>query len=420
MELDVLIFGGGAAGLWLLDQLSRRGNSVLLLEAGCLGQGQTVASQGIIHGGLKYTLQGLLTPAAREIRDMPEVWRQSLAGGRAPDLRRTRLRSAVCHLWRSESLRSRLGMLGAKVGLHVAPQELAAADRPPSLAGCPGPIARLDEQVIDPVSFVADLAGQYRQRILQIDMPDGIDCVVSGPGVVERVVALNPETGQPHEFYPRHIVLTAGAGNAELRRRFGLAADQMQLRPLHMVMVRGDLPVLNGHCVDGAHTRVTITSDRDLSGRTVWQVGGQLAEDGVSLDEIRLINRASRELAAVLPGVDLSQAEWATYRVDRAERASPRGGRPDTATVVSEGQVITAWPTKLALAPQLTRMVAEFVRIPTGLTDVRKSHEFCPAWGGFDLNALKDWPHPQVAQPPWELPRTWQRLQPSSRSRDAA
>src|SRR5258708_2266057 len=104
MDLDVLIFGGGAAGLWLLDRLSRRGDRALLLEAGELGQGQTVGSQGIIHGGLKYTLQGLLTPSAREIRDMPEVWRQSLAGSRAPDLRHTRLRTDVCHLWRSGSL----------------------------------------------------------------------------------------------------------------------------------------------------------------------------------------------------------------------------------------------------------------------------------------------------------------------------
>src|SRR5258708_11558635 len=121
MDIDVLIFGGGAAGLWLLDELARRGDRVLLLEAGRLGQGQTVGSQGIIHGGLKYTLQGLLTPAAREIREMPEVWRQALAGTRAPDLRQTRLRSNVCHLWRSGSLRSRMGMLGAKIGLHGAP-----------------------------------------------------------------------------------------------------------------------------------------------------------------------------------------------------------------------------------------------------------------------------------------------------------
>ncbi len=406
MHLDVLIFGGGAAGLWLLDRLSRRGDRVLLLEAGQLGQGQTSASQGIIHGGLKYTLQGLLTPAAREIREMPEIWRRCLAGQQAPDLRHTRLRANHCYLWRSESLRSRLGMLGAKVGLHVAPQELEAGDRPAALADCPGPIARLDEQVIDPASFVADLAHQHRERILQIGANDGLECRLSGPGIVERVVLLNPQTGRSQDFCPLHIVLTAGAGNAALRRRVELPAEQMQRRPLHMVMVRGELPVLNGHCVDGARTRVTITSDRDSAGRTVWQVGGQLAEDGVSLDETGLISLAHCELSAVLPGIDFSQAEWATYRVDRAERATPRGGRPDTATIVQEGNVITGWPTKLALAPQLARMAEEC--LPPA--ESRR----------FDLNALADWPRPPVAQPPWELVRGWQRLPAPTRSREAA
>lgn len=406
MDLDVLIFGGGAAGMWLLDQLSRRGDRVLLLEAGRLGQGQTVGSQGIIHGGLKYTLQGLLTPAAREIRDMPGIWRQSLAGRRAPDLSRTRLRSEVCHLWRSESLRSRLGMLGAKVGLHVAPQELAASERPPALAGCPGPIARLEEQVIDPVSFIADLASQHRSQLLQIDARDGVDFVRSKPGIVERVDLSNPQTRQILKLNPRCVVLTAGAGNAELRRGCGLPEEQMQRRPLHMVMVRGDLPVLNGHCVDGARTRVTITSDRDSSGRTLWQVGGQLAEEGVSLDERMLIERARRELAAVLPGVDLSHAEWAAYRIDRAERAMPRGGRPDTATITCEGNVITAWPTKLALAPQLARMVEACLPEPTGV--------------GFDLDALQDWPRPQVALPPWETAHVWHRVDEFVPSREAA
>ena len=70
MQVDTLIFGGGAAGLWLLDELTRQGSSAVLLEAAKLGQGQTIASQGIIHGGLKYTLQGLLTPSAAAIRDM--------------------------------------------------------------------------------------------------------------------------------------------------------------------------------------------------------------------------------------------------------------------------------------------------------------------------------------------------------------
>ena len=49
-------------------------------------------------------------------------------------------------------------------------------------------------------------------------------------------------------------MLTAGNGNAGLRRQMRLDEGVMQRRPLHMVLLRGDLPVLNGHCVDGRIT----------------------------------------------------------------------------------------------------------------------------------------------------------------------
>ena len=61
--IDVLIFGGGVAGMWLLDELLRQNCRALLLENHSLGRGQTVGSQGIIHGGLKYMFSGQLTPA---------------------------------------------------------------------------------------------------------------------------------------------------------------------------------------------------------------------------------------------------------------------------------------------------------------------------------------------------------------------
>jgi len=53
MQLDVLIFGGGAAGLWCLDCFRRAGYHALLLESKALGSGQTIQAQGIIHGGGK-------------------------------------------------------------------------------------------------------------------------------------------------------------------------------------------------------------------------------------------------------------------------------------------------------------------------------------------------------------------------------
>jgi glycerol-3-phosphate dehydrogenase len=397
MQLDVLIFGGGAAGLWLLDALTRGGARALLLESDRLGAGQTIASQGIIHGGLKYTLQGALTASAVQIRDMPGMWRDCLAGIRQPDLRGVRLRAPHCHLWRTDSLGSRLGMIGARVGLRVAPQVLADDERPIALARCPGVVARLDEQVIAPESLLATLFAENKKCVLSVQ-PSQIQIELGATRLVKTVQLANPATGSKLNLAPRHVVLAAGRGNAELRRRFGLTHSSMQSRPLHMVVVRGQLPPLNGHCVDGRTTRVTITSDRDAAGRTVWQVGGQIAEIGVELDERSLLARALSELQAVIPGIDLSRAEWASYRVDRAEQATPGGTRPETVGVVCDGNLITAWPTKLALAPYLAEQVLESICSPqTYAREVSVAEAaICDAW-----------PRPQVAPLPWDLPRAW-------------
>src|SRR5215475_1202954 len=54
VDIDVMIVGGGIAGLWTLAELVRHGHDAHLIEAQRLGEGQTIGAQGIIHGGLKY------------------------------------------------------------------------------------------------------------------------------------------------------------------------------------------------------------------------------------------------------------------------------------------------------------------------------------------------------------------------------
>ncbi len=397
LALDAVIFGGGAAGLWLLDRLSRDGARVVLLEAGALGAGQTISAQGIIHGGLKYTLQGLLTKSARHIRGMPGVWRDALLGRVSPNLTRTRLRADCCHLWQTESLSSKAGMIGAKIGLQIKPENLDVADRPTILAQVPGTVAKLAEQVISPSSFLADLSEQYRDRILKIDADQGLEFELRSPGEVSAIHLAMED--RRLTLSPRQVIFTAGAGNSRLRQRVGLSADVMQLRPLHMVLLRGELPELNGHCVDGSATRVTITSDIDGTGRTVWQIGGQIAEEGIGIDPLTLTQRAKQELAAVLPGVNFDAVEWSTYAVDRAEGLTANGKRPDSVQVLCAGNVTTGWPTKLALAPVLALEIASRVQPSDhGLT--------------FDTTPLADWPRPSVALSPWqEANRTWWPLE---------
>mgnify|MGYP004209814609 CR=1 FL=1 len=153
------------------------------------------------------------------------------------------------------------------------------------------------------------------------------------------------------------------------------------------------------HCVDGNRTRVTVTSGRDHAGRVVWQLGGDLAETGVERDDDAQIRRAVTELAAVLPDLDprsIQDAAWSTYRVDRAERRTGAGLRPDDATVerLHEGRLLVAWPTKWALAPRLAARVLECLPPTPGVDRPEPP---------LDLRPMET---PDVAEFPWET-RTW-------------
>ena len=80
VQLDAILAGGGIAGLWLTNLLHARGYRVALLEADTVGGAQTLASQGMIHGGIKYALGGSLTGASEAIATMPGRWRRFPCG----------------------------------------------------------------------------------------------------------------------------------------------------------------------------------------------------------------------------------------------------------------------------------------------------------------------------------------------------
>lgn len=396
LELDGIIFGGGVAGLWILDELRRHGLDALLVERNALGAGQTICAQGILHSGLKYTLQGMVTPAAREARKMPEVWREALDGRGELDLSGVKIRSPHCYLWRTNDLSSRLGMFGAHIGLKVTPETVDAQDRPAVFRGCPGPVSRVAEPVIDTGELLRVLNERNCRSIVKADE---VSFKRSTTGQV-RTVRLRSE-GKEIEVRSRNVILAAGGGNAGLREACGLASEAMQRRPLQMVMVRGDLPECFGHCVDGAKTRVTITSARDTSGRVVWQLGGQVAELGVNSSPSDAIRFAREELTAVLPGVSFENTEWGSYRIDRAEERMRAGGRPDSVSILEEGNVLTVWPTKMVLAPMLARRVKEIIIQQSGGSKQSERQS------SMVEEAFQRWERPTVALPPWERLMAW-------------
>jgi len=382
MRLDVLVFGGGAAGLWCLDRFRRARYHAILLESTALGSGQTIQAQGIIHGGGKYALRGVRDFAAVQATGtMPDRWRRALAGGEEPNLTGTQILSERCHLWlpRGSTLAwlQSWGLISviAKAGLLATrPEKIPAAEWPEVLSGSALAVYSLAEPVISTGSLLKTLAAPHRRAIFLYE--------AAAPRFLREGVQVGEVLLQP-----RAIVLAAGVGNGDLLSKAGLEADLMQRRPLGMVLLRGSFPPLFGHCVVGGKTGLTITSPA----AGLWQVGGEIAERLAHEETPAAARRiALAEIRRWLPGLDLTGSEIAIYHAVRAEGRTEALRRPSGvhASRVAPGLVV-AWPTKLSMAPVLADEVFELVNL-----DLKDP-------GGYA--EVPPWPVPGVARYPWEV-----------------
>ncbi|MCD5983065.1 NAD(P)/FAD-dependent oxidoreductase [Pseudomonas sp. CDFA 610] len=352
ISTDVLIVGAGIAGLWLNARLRRQGFSTVLVESASLGGGQSLKSQGIIHGGAKYALHGALSGASEAIADMPRRWREALDGKGELDLSGVRLLSDAHYLWSPGTIAGNLTSFFASKAVRGRVDQVKGEQLPPALQHpkFKGKVYRLAELVVDVPSLInrlAELAGDSLLAGQQIEpLYEG-----------EELIGLRVDG---REIHAQRIVLSAGGGNADLLKAVGISQPQMQRRPLHMVLVKGPtLKPLYAHCLGGGtKPRITVTTHPAADGQWVWYLGGDLAEaDGVAREPEAQIAVARKELEALLPWVDLSQAQWATLRVDRAEPAQSGLVRPDNAFLDSQQRLMVGWPTKLALAPDFADRV---------------------------------------------------------------
>lgn len=383
ISTDVLIVGAGVAGLWLNARLRRQGFSTVLVESASLGGGQSLKSQGIIHGGAKYALHGALSGASEAIADMPRRWREALAGKGELDLSGVRVLSEAHYLWSPGTLAGNLTSFFASKAVRGRVDQVKGEQLPPALQNprFKGKVYRLAELVVDVPSLIERLA----------ELAD--DGLLAGQ-VIEPLHEAGELVGlrvDGRDIRAQRIVLSAGAGTADLLKALGVSQPQMQRRPLHMVLVKGPtLKPLFAHCLGGGpKPRITVTTHPAADGQCVWYLGGDLAEaDGVAREPQAQIAAARKELETLLPWIDLSQAQWATLRVDRAEPAQSGLVRPDNAFVDIQQRLMVGWPTKLALAPDFAdRVLAALSR--DGIHPTPQP-------------AFKDLPRPPLATPVWD------------------
>lgn len=362
LSVDIVIIGGGAAGLWLLNRAVNAGYNAVLFEQTALGSDQSVASQGMIHGGVKYTLAGALSGASEAIADMPAHWQRCLAGTGDVDLRRTHVLSEQFYLWSLPTTASRLTAFLASKALRGRVDVLEKIHYP-AIFNSPefkGSLYQLNDQVIDAPSLIANLRDNCLARIFSIDWQyaqlqkhnDGARLCFT-------------QANHRYQIDSSLCVLAAGAGNVDLLQKLGIDKPPMQLRPLQQVIVRHqNHSALFAHCVDrDSKPRLTISSHKD-GDDSVWYLGGQLAEEGALMPSDVLMQRAQQELQALFPWLDWTGARYSCLRVDRAEPKQAGVTRPDNAFLSAAEALprcLVAWPTKLALVPNLGNRLMQYL-----------------------------------------------------------
>jgi glycerol-3-phosphate dehydrogenase len=352
--------------LWLLNRLNNEGYKALLFEHRALGSDQTIASQGMIHGGIKYTLGGGLSGASEAIAHMPEYWRNCLRGEGDVDLRGSKVLSDHFYLWSGGHAAAKLTtFLASKVTRgrvdKVDKSTLPALLKHPSFKGS---VYKLVDMVIDIPSMLQKLRDQVKEHIYLIDWQHSQFETDQQTG---RKTLRIDTGGQSLAIESSALVLTAGQGNQTLLRRLGATAPVMQRRPLHQIMVKHQNPdSFYGHCLGtGTTPRLTISSHPCEDGTQVWYLGGGLAEQGVKLSASDLIVSAKKEIQDLLPWMNMDGASWATLSIDRAEPQQKNFTRPDQAYAAWASDcpnVLAAWPTKLTLVPNLGNTVLELLK----------------------------------------------------------
>jgi glycine/D-amino acid oxidase-like deaminating enzyme len=390
LHTDIAIIGGGIAGLWTLNQLRDRGYNAVLFEHKALGSDQTISSQGMIHGGVKYALSGAWNTGSETVSAMPAHWRACLQGEGKVDLRGCRVLSEGFYLWSAGGLQSRLTSLFASKLLRGKVEKLILPDYPAALQSpqFKGQVYRLADLVIDVPSLVATLAERQREAIFQIDWATArLQC---DRGQATLVLPAG-------RVIPGRLLLCAGAGNEELMAALDAAAPRMQRRPLQQVLVKHHYPEpFYGHCLgNNSPPRLTISSHHCSTGEPVWYLGGDLATSGADEEPQRLVERAQTELAQLFPWLDFGRSQWHSLRLDRAEPLQAGAlRRPDSAFVGRvEGvdNALVAWPTKLTLCPDLADSVEQLLRADNILPGNKT-----------DLEPLSQLGHPPLATPCWD------------------
>ena len=349
IDVDVAVIGAGIAGLWLANLLQARGLAVALCAKAPIGGEQTLASQGIIHSGLKYGLGRRSAATDSGLATMPERWRACLEGAGELDLRGVPVIAERIHL--------HAGPVQAQPRALAAARLFASRCRRADPAATPpferGVLFEIDEFAIDAPALVRRLAEPLQGRLVAGEVaPSAL--LPSADGL--RGIGTERATVRAGAY-----ILAAGAGTAALADRAGFGDIALRRLPLRQACIAlREPPAVFAHCLTratGTEPDLTITSHGNA-----FYIGGRIAGEGAARDAESHIAAVRRALGRALPAIDLRGAEFDSFLVDRAEPDQSGARRADRPFITRRGNCLLCLPIKLSLMPLLGDLAMDMLR----------------------------------------------------------
>ncbi|NUM81153.1 FAD-dependent oxidoreductase [bacterium] len=385
-KFDAVIIGGGIAGLFILDRLIAEGYSVILLEKNSIGNGQTLASQGMVHSGIKYGLDGSNPEISKLLVDVSRRWTEFFSGSARPDLSSSAIHSAKQYLWTKNVLLDKMALKAVPMLMNKGARKLPENDQPAAfkICGYNSDVYEINETVMD----VKSVCNYFFQKYFSSIYRGTADHFQLGDDGSIRSIRCGNLTIEAGAF-----LISSGAGNESFGDVFKLQ-NIAQRRPLRQFMLRGKLPLLYGHCVSSQPKPLFSITSHPYSDETIWYLGGNVAEPVDGKDSYQTPSEIFKLLLKVFPGVKAMIGGWSTYTIDRAEAKTAEGRLPNEPTLMPHGNLALCWPTKLVYAPVLADKASEFMK-KLEMPSSQKMPQQLPL------------PKPDLGKYPWEV-TDWQ------------
>ncbi len=362
---DIVIFGAGIAGLWAFNRLKSMGYDVILLEKEAIGSGQTIASQGIIHSGLKFSIAGKVNKLAKSISAMPKRWHSSLNGSGEIDLSTTKINALSQQMLIPKGFIGNLTNIITRKALGDNMCNMPKNEWSPDIvkSGFNGSIVNMGEMVLDVPSLIRALAQPYKESIRKItdeQSKDPFKFLKDNEIDAKRIIFTSAGSN--------HLIATSNNHDKGLKT---------QRRPLLQGMMRNAPFPLYAHLIGKTDKPVaSITTHEMNDGTLIWYLGGGVAERQTDCDPRQVYMATKKAFKSYLPDIDFSGVEWAALPINRVEgKSNTDSWMPDTPTIHKSGDALYCWATKLTFAPMLSDMVIDDLE-KSGIAPSNKASDF--------------------------------------------